>query len=612
MRIFKSLKQECLDNKALLVAFEGRCLTSLSYGHQQQNFIYRFVSKNSVDGLIVTTAAAPDEYPTDLYQKHFLTPLDNNVVNYYFDRNLCHTIRLRSENGSAELAEHLISAHGYKKFALMRGPLNSDEATRRFEASKQVLQKHNLLEQAQIYQLSWNSTEAISVAKQIFAQDCLPDAIIFPNDESAIAVLDYINNFKPELVGKIAVVGFDNSTNAKLVSPQLTTVEHPHEKMSADAVRLLKEGDPNKPQLILHDTPLIYRQSCGCHYQSKVESSSQKLFTEDFNLYDNTQSLSYQDFFAKLTTALQFRGISGCYISCYLDDAFEVTETTEPPQYSELIYCFHKGQRKEFESRCMFPTLELLPSEQFSSDDFSCLVVRNLFYASSHFGFVVFDMEQGRLQDLQEISVNIATTLNTIRILEKMQKMAHKNEYLLDVLQQKNAQLATHNKSLQRISTIDDMTQVHNRRGFYQNFDYLFKHSDAKQFTFFYADLDNLKSINDNLSHSAGDSAIKLAADSLKQVFRDADIVARMGGDEFVIAADIDAFTAQNIINRLQQKVEAINQQQNLAFHFGISIGYYSFARDDFVDIDYAIKRADEVLYDNKRRRKAKASNRSN
>ncbi|EWH10398.1 transcriptional regulator [Catenovulum agarivorans DS-2] len=606
LRIFKSLKQECARNNALLVVFEGRCLTSQNYGHQQQNFIYRFVSKQSVDGLIVTTAAAPDEYSGEHFNRHFLAPLNNNVVNYYFERPMCHSIRLRSGGGAALMTEHLVKDHGYKTFALMRGPVNSIEANQRFDASMQVLRQHGLAEHTQVYQLTWNSAEALQVAKKILAQDTLPQAMIFPNDESAIAVLDYINNFKPELTGKIAIVGFDNSTNSKLISPQLTTVEHPHEKMSADAVRLLTQANPKEPQAILHDTPLIYRQSCGCNIQTSVESSAQTLFTEDFNLYDNTQSLNYSDFFAKLTTALELRGITGCYISCYLDDAFEVCETTEPPQYSELIYCFHKGQRRAFESRCMFPTLELLPDEHFKADDFSCLVVRNLFYANSHFGFVVFDIEQGRLQDLQELSVTIATTLNTIRMLDKMQKLAHKNQYLLDVLQQKNAQLASHNKSLERMSTIDDMTQVNNRRGFYQNFDYLFKNSDSSQFTFFYADLDNLKKINDSFSHAAGDTAIKLAADCLKKVFRDTDIVARMGGDEFVIAADIDAFTAQNIINRLQQKVETINLQQNLVYHFGISIGYYSFARNDFVDIEYAIKRADEVLYDNKRKRKAK------
>ena len=94
-----------------------------------------------------------------------------------------------------------------------------------------------------------------------------------------------------------------------------------------------------------------------------------------------------------------------------------------------------------------------------------------------------------------------------------------------------------------KLLLIDELTMLHNRRGFLVLGESFLKFlgRDQQQKILFFFDLDNLRDINDQFGHAAGDDAICAMASTLKDTFRDSDLIARLGGDEFVVLASMRA-----------------------------------------------------------------------
>lgn len=112
------------------------------------------------------------------------------------------------------------------------------------------------------------------------------------------------------------------------------------------------------------------------------------------------------------------------------------------------------------------------------------------------------------------------------------------------------------------------------------------------------ADLDNLKAVNDNLGHAAGDAMIRMAADILQDAFRAGDVVARIGGDEFAIlvpGADEDAVSLA--LERIRSSVAA-RRQATKGYDFGISLG--AATAMDGEHLLEALRLADQRMYQNK------------
>jgi diguanylate cyclase (GGDEF)-like protein/PAS domain S-box-containing protein len=171
-----------------------------------------------------------------------------------------------------------------------------------------------------------------------------------------------------------------------------------------------------------------------------------------------------------------------------------------------------------------------------------------------------------------------------------------------DITERKRAEAA-----LQNLSLVDELTGLYNRRGFVavteQHLSAIRRNRKAP--VVLYADLDGLKKINDSLGHAEGDRALKQTAEVLKDTFRSSDIIARVGGDEFVVLAAIGSDeTAESLTNRLQEKFDLHNAQRGLPYRLSMSVGIVHFNPDE-TTIDEVTARADRSMYEDKRRRKA-------
>jgi len=123
----------------------------------------------------------------------------------------------------------------------------------------------------------------------------------------------------------------------------------------------------------------------------------------------------------------------------------------------------------------------------------------------------------------------------------------------------------------------------------------------------FMFDIDGLKKVNDNFGHAEGDNLIISFAEILKMNFRDTDIVARIGGDEFMaILYNTDENFDEKVKNRLVNLIELNNQNiKEKHLELSASIGYAR-ANSEYKTIEDLMKVADYIMYDNKMKKKNK------
>jgi diguanylate cyclase (GGDEF)-like protein len=156
--------------------------------------------------------------------------------------------------------------------------------------------------------------------------------------------------------------------------------------------------------------------------------------------------------------------------------------------------------------------------------------------------------------------------------------------------------------NLRRLALIDDLTKLYNRRGFFslsQRSRQLAKR-EGKTLLLLSADLDGLKLINDTYGHLEGDCALKSVAALLKETFRETDVIARIGGDEFVVLAiQASGENARILRNRLQENIDKHNAA-NEKYSLSISVGVAQLNPQDEITIEELLVRADRELYKDK------------
>lgn len=153
-------------------------------------------------------------------------------------------------------------------------------------------------------------------------------------------------------------------------------------------------------------------------------------------------------------------------------------------------------------------------------------------------------------------------------------------------------------------SLTDELTTLYNRRGFFTLVEHKinFAKRNKKGIVLFFMDIDDMKFINDTLSHIHGDSAIVGAANILKDTFGENDVIARTGGDEFIVLSiGISEIEAEKLINKFLEKQKEFNKKNNYPFNIAMSVGAAYSHPENLDNIDELIKKADKLMYENKK-----------
>lgn len=147
------------------------------------------------------------------------------------------------------------------------------------------------------------------------------------------------------------------------------------------------------------------------------------------------------------------------------------------------------------------------------------------------------------------------------------------------------------------LASHDPLTGALNRRSFFELAEYEINHSRryGLPLTAAYIDLDNFKEINDVQGHRVGDEVLVMTVSTIRANMRSTDILARFGGDEFVILLPATSGDAAKVfLKKIHDHLDDATNEQKWPVTFSIGAVTYIKASDS---IDEVVQKADELMY---------------
>jgi diguanylate cyclase (GGDEF)-like protein len=339
------------------------------------------------------------------------------------------------------------------------------------------------------------------------------------------------------------------------------------------------------------------------HFYQDIRTLRQTLSSLVSNVYLKVENLSY------IINELLNIGIKSSYIFLYPREIIHnTTEKWKKPKHLEPIMIYNEnGAARVSPRRNAILTEELLSNPYLPKNRRWTLTLNPLFFMEEQFGIILCELDLRNSYNYETLSLQISCVLKISSLIRAREKAEHK---LKDALKE----LEVYNQKLNNLSQTDELTGLYNRRGFItlakQNL--ILSKRTNKNGILFYADLDGLKRINDNYGHDEGDFAIQSAANILKNTFRNMDILARMGGDEFtVLAIDTNPEFIDIFKTRFDKNIQNYNQIIEKPYKISVSIGWISFSSREIESLEKLLAEADNCLYEQKKHREARKSEKS-
>lgn len=251
------------------------------------------------------------------------------------------------------------------------------------------------------------------------------------------------------------------------------------------------------------------------------------------------------------------------------------------------LQSFVKGRR--IRSSALFRN-EYMPENRFT------FIASPLFCGTENYGLLLYDIEA----DDYNFYNSIITSQLSYAI--KLRNELEKQKAVQTDLRESLNQIESRNERLNIISKSDELTGVLNRRGFLEKT----KHSIIDNFglraAVVFADMDNLKQINDIFGHDEGDYAIRKAAEILSACLPETKIIARFGGDEFAAFLLTDTPDFGLVLReRIRTACEELNSTSGKPYMIRISIGVHEFVCQNDTSLHNVMSSADKLLYETKK-----------
>lgn len=353
-------------------------------------------------------------------------------------------------------------------------------------------------------------------------------------------------------------------------------------------------------------TKIIIRNSCGCESSTMKDLSLPRMYEVELmeqlinqNAHNTFVSISLEN----MTSAedigdyLRLEDVPGIARDFYL--CLGIHGNGAYPQVKKKAPGFAKRSHSIYSLRELnpiatssFETKKLLPPEAIREEPMTVFFFP-IHYLEYNFGYVAATSNGEEAQDTlfhSWLSL-IGNTLENSRIRAKNQALLEK---------------------LNMLYHEDFLTKLYNRRGFEQFSEEEFAESkkhNIKTMTLS-IDMDNLKYINDVYGHSHGDLALQTIADAMRQACSGCEICARIGGDEFaVFGYDYSEEKAKQYTENFLQYLKDFNADSNLPYCVNASFGYTISDPSLSISREQYMKVSDDLLYQNKRKRKEKYGN---
>lgn len=612
---------------------DAKTTSLLNYDYEyQNNCLFQFVSEHYIDIAIVNLGniAANSDKEEKL---KFLQMLKMPVILISDEIEGYSSVNFDNSTGMIFGIEHLMRVHNKKYFGYVSGPMhNLDAVERRNVFEQAMIQNRFLSEQYRIVEgdFTYSCTDVIEELLDSFPQI---DALICGNDMMCFGAYKVLE--KRGLVpGKdIAVMGFDDVPFAAQATPGLTTVKADPSLIGYEAVKICEQVLNGESFKLMVDTSFVIRESCGCEkHRMNLSGNSLELQAniEALNhcLVDISRNVLNQEeennkIYTNILRSLGRLNVKSVYLYTFENEqAYASNAEWQRPEYVRLRAFYKGGAGREPEIAYQPMPVYYFPVEEndivavskkeqrIAFKDILCneytqylgngiKVVSMLFAGEVQYGFVLWEVEENYLGYLGKLSYQISNTIKTNRLLQKKNEMAKDLEEAFLQVNEKNA-------ILEEISKIDELTQIYNRRGFLDHMkrQVIAKDNAGKRAIAIYADMDNLKLVNDEYGHEEGDYALYSIGQMLRTAIHSIEgtgSVGRFGGDEFCAYVITDVENAEEILrHRLKEIEEELNRHNDKPFYVSMSVGMHHFVCSADVEISNELEMADKKLYEYK------------
>lgn len=523
--------------------------------------------------------------------------------------NGCYNILVEDTDAIPAFVRNFHDVHHFDRIAFMSGPYNHPDAIFRLEKYKEAMAELGLdCPEEYIFEGNFWKDCALDASKHFMSLKKRPQAIVCANDYMALSLCKELTLQGYSVPQDIAISGFDDVRDARANVPPLTTCYVSVSDMAKKAMETIDTllNGKEAPACTFVPTKIIIRNSCGCESSTMKDLSLSRMYEVEFmeqlinqNAHNTFVSISLEN----MTSAedigdyLRLEDVPGIARDFYL--CLGIHGNGAYPQVKKKAPGFAKRSHSIYSLRDLnpiatssFETKKLLPPEAIREEPMAVFFFP-IHYLEYNFGYVAATSNGEEAQDTlfhSWLSL-IGNTLENSRIRAKNQALLEK---------------------LNMLYHEDFLTKLYNRRGFEQFSEEEF--SEAKKHNIktmtLSIDMDNLKYINDVYGHSHGDLALQTIADAMRQACSGCEICARIGGDEFaVFGYDYSEDKAKQYTENFLQYLKDFNADSSLPYCVNASFGYTISDPSLSISREQYMKASDDLLYQNKRKRKEKYGN---
>lgn len=506
------------------------------------------------------------------------------------------SIHTDNYNSMYALTEHLMQEHGAKHIVYVSGPKEHAENAIRLQAVRDAASKNGLsIQEEDILFGNWSrEPAAMQVHQWTTEHHCLPDAFICANDIMAAGVYDAVTDMGYLIPDDVLVTGYDYTKTGQELNPPLATVSHDWKGMGIKAMELLfdQATGKNTEAHTTTQTQFISNGSCGCpsinegiyrehpfdallcdsHFRH-IHLAIRKAETAE-DLYQSLKSLFEKECWME----------GNHFMLCLEKEFFRIAENDEnllsTGYHDDIDIICDINNGVSGEHRCM-NRREAMFSVSNTKNEPGIYLFVPLYSEDKTYGFA-----------MMERSIDIILE-NYLYVWTR-----HTNMYLEQV--RRNITIADLTKKLTLLSVTDVLTGLYNRAGCEQIAYPLIEErlKQGKSCAIMLADIDRMKTINDQFGHASGDLALRTAASILKKLLPDEWIISRFGGDEFFAGGELkEGMQMETLIASISKELSAEVKKRNISFHLGLSIGYVKIEPDEEINLENDLRLADQLMY---------------
>ncbi|MBR6968073.1 MAG: GGDEF domain-containing protein [Ruminococcus sp.] len=609
-RILVGISEQCraleYDAFTFLTVFNTDGGGPIQYGEEN---IFTLVEKDVIDGIVLVAGNVAGQ---NLVNRLFPMLMRCNVpmVSVDYDFGFCESLYADDSHLMEKMTDHFIEEHGCRHIVCLTGPEGNTPAMTRLEGYKRSMEKHGLgIGRGDIIYGDFWKAPAERLAKEISSGEReMPDAVVCANDIMAKTLCNALISEGIRVPEDILVSGYDDSDDAMLNIPSITTIYPENGLLGAKAVcRLHKLITGEEAETAdLSDGRLIKAQSCGCNKAiqyvagkrrdryNRIERFdryySQSGMLEGLMVEENLDGLLHSiNSFTYIINGLE------AYMLCLCKNWDNVEEQGDDyvrNGYSDIMEkkMAWVGGQADYDSR-EFPSEDILPDfiREYCGDP-AMYFFLPLHFMDRCFGYSVFrfdDVRSAVSGIFARWNKNISVALEFLRVRTK----------LLSI-----------NQRIYMSSIRDTLTGIYNRKGFSRFSEIIFRKARAerRRLLIIVADLDCLKLINDNFGHMEGDNAITVAANALNSCCEFNEICARTGGDEYALigCGDYDEKLIDEYLDYIHEYFRRYNSSSGKPYEISLSLGFCCEIPDEGSELERYYNIADERMYEDKKKRK--------